>query len=389
MGGGKNVSCGMFEAFIFTAALIGGTACSLSSKTMLGLSGEGMTGETEAFSKPIFQTFGMFLGMVTGLLMHVVVKAFHIPFPGYVHSETSSSDSVPMWMYFLLIIPSVFDLLATALCMLGLRDVNVSVYQMLRGSAIVFVAILKHFALGDKLRKFMWVGGGWNVVSIILVGLVAILTASDSETTESSSAVRGVTLILAGAFVQSLQYAFEEKVMTADVAAPPLLLIGMEGLWGTLLCLFIVYPIAYLTPGDDHGSYENPENTWYMFTHSSEIQKIFFIYFLSILSYNVLAVLVTYTLNSVWHAILDNFRPITVWCSDLFMYYIITKAYGEEWTNWSYVQLLGLVVLLYGTAVYNAPNSGSLELRGGFWSMGLDFSYEYEEMSATLAEMEF
>lgn len=56
MGGGKNVSCGMFEAFIFTAALIGGTACSLSSKTMLGLSGEGMTGETEAFSKPIFQT---------------------------------------------------------------------------------------------------------------------------------------------------------------------------------------------------------------------------------------------------------------------------------------------------------------------------------------------
>lgn len=54
--GQKNVSCGPFEAFIFIAALIGGTACSLSSKTMLGLSGEGMTGDIEAFSKPIFQT---------------------------------------------------------------------------------------------------------------------------------------------------------------------------------------------------------------------------------------------------------------------------------------------------------------------------------------------
>ena len=41
----------------------------------------------------------------------------------------------------------------------------------------------------------------------------------------------GVLLIMAGAFVQSLQFIFEEKVMTmeGDCAAPPLLLIGMEG----------------------------------------------------------------------------------------------------------------------------------------------------------------
>lgn len=322
--------------------------------------------------------------------MHFIVKAFHIPFPGYTHSETSSSASLPIWMYFLLIIPSIFDLMATALCMFGLRDVNVSIYQMLRGSAIVFVAVLKHFALGDKLKKFMWVGVWWNVVSIVLVGIVAIFAApADSDSGgHHGNAARGVSLILCGAFVQSLQYAFEEKVMSADVAAPPLLLIGMEGLWGTLLCVFIVYPMAYFTPGDDHGSYENPENTWYMFFHSSEIQKVFCIYFMSILSYNVLAVLVTFTLNSVWHAILDNFRPITVWCSDLFIYYVISVAYGEQWTNWSYIQLLGLVVLLYGTAIYNAPNAGSLELRGGISSLYFNFSDEYEEMSATLAEME-
>lgn len=328
----------------------------------------------------------MFLGMVTGLFMHAVVKIFRIPFPGYTHSTTA--DALPIWMYFLLVIPAVFDLCATALCMLGLRDVNVSVYQMLRGSAIVFVAVLKHFALGDKLKKFMWVGVWWNVVSIILVGMVAIFTASSTDGAETGNAARGITLILSGAFVQSLQYAFEEKVMSADVAAPPLLLIGMEGLWGTLLCIFVVYPIAYYTPGNDHGSYENPENTWFMISHSAEIQKIFLIYFCSIFSYNVLAVLVTFTLNSVWHAILDNFRPITVWCSDLFIYYAISAAYGEEWTSWSYMQLFGLFVLLYGTAIYNAPNSGSLELRGGVFSLFMDFSDEYEEMNATFAEME-
>lgn len=116
-------------------------------------------------------------------------------------------------MYFLLIIPSLFDLAATALCMLGLLHVQVSIYQMLRGSAIIFVAILKHFALGDKLRNFMWIGVFWNVVSIILVGATVILADDGDEGGDSGKdPAKGVMLILAGAFVQSLQYAFEEKV---------------------------------------------------------------------------------------------------------------------------------------------------------------------------------
>jgi hypothetical protein len=321
--------------------------------------------------------------------MHAVVKTCHIPFPGYTHTETSAKESLPLWMYAILIIPSIFDLTATALCMFGLRDVNVSVYQMLRGSAIVFVAILKHYAIGDKLKKFMWVGVWWNVVSIVLVGLVAVFTHNQAGANAGDhNALRGVILILSGALVQSLQYAFEEKVMTASVAAPPLLLIGMEGLWGTLLCLFVVYPVAYTVPGPDHGSYENPFNTWYMFQNSWEIQKVFMIYYASIFFYNVLAVLVTFTLNSVWHAILDNFRPITVWCSDLFIYYWISSRFGEEWTNWSYLQLLGLFVLLYGTAIYNAPNAGSLELRGGFSNLFMDFSEEYDELRAANEELE-
>lgn len=59
-------------------------------------------------------------------------------------------------MYYILFFPAMFDLVATALCMYGLLYVNVSIYQMLRGSAIIFVAILKQFALGDKLYKFQW-----------------------------------------------------------------------------------------------------------------------------------------------------------------------------------------------------------------------------------------
>jgi hypothetical protein len=89
-------------------------------------------------------------------------------------------------------------------------------------------------------------------------------------------------------------------------------------------------------------------------------------------------VLVTFMLNSVWHAILDNFRPITVWLTGLFIYYAISPSFGEAWTQWSYIQVAGMIVLLYGTAVYNAPNAGSVLLEGQWYSLGLDFASEYE-----------
>ena len=328
--------------------------------------------------------------MTAALVMHFIVLKFEIPFPGYVHQSRNGYDAiegqapppaVPTWMYFVLIIPSVFDLVATALCMFGLLHVNVSVYQMLRGSAIIFVAILKEFVLKDKLRTYQWVGVAWNVVSIILVGLTALLSASDDEDGPQNPLL-GVTLILCGALVQSLQYAFEERVMSMDVAAPPLLLIGMEGLWGTLLCIFVLYPIAYYTPGDDHGSYENPFNTLYMLQNSAEVRHMFCAYFICIFSYNMLACLVTFMLNSVWHAILDNFRPITVWITDLVIFYMISTAFGEAWTVWSYLQLVGMAILLYGTAVYNAPNAGSIKLTGGAYDCFMDFSEEYDEAEA-------
>ena len=102
----------------------------------------------------------------------------------------------------------------------------------------------------------------------------------DSDAKHSGAeALLGVMLIMAGAFVQALQFVFEEKVMTMAVPAPPLLMIGMEGVWGTFLCVAILYPLAYYLPGDDHGSYENFENTIAMIKNSTTIQIWFVVYF--------------------------------------------------------------------------------------------------------------
>jgi hypothetical protein len=157
-------------------------------------------------------------------------------------------------------------------------------------SGIIFVALMKQYVLGDRLYSFQWVGVMWNIVSVFLVGGTAILnekTQSGSvddatELSSSSSALMGVMLVMMGALVQAMQFVFEEKVMTMDIPSPPLLLIGMEGLWGTILCLFVVYPLVFYIPGSDHGSFENPFNTYAMFMNSPNIQIAFIIYFFAI-----------------------------------------------------------------------------------------------------------
>ena len=83
--------------------------------------------------------------------------------------------------------------------------------------------------------------------AILATGMVSsseeIAAGSNADATASQTFL-GVCLMIAGAFVQAVQFVFEEHVMKMDVPAPPLLLIGMEGFWGTVLGIAVMYPIG-------------------------------------------------------------------------------------------------------------------------------------------------
>ena len=101
-GGGSNSalsnvsSCGSSEVLLFALAVFFGTFTSICSKTMMSMSGtNGGTDGIEPFSKPLFQTFGMFVGMTFGLVMHAFVSKFEVPFPGYDHRRVDGGGGRP------------------------------------------------------------------------------------------------------------------------------------------------------------------------------------------------------------------------------------------------------------------------------------------------------
>jgi hypothetical protein len=96
-----------------------------------------------------------------------------------------------------------------------------------------------------------------------------------------------------------------------------------------------------------------------MMQNSSTLMWLTTLFVLTVTGYNCAAVYVTAYLSSIWHAILDNFRPITIWAFGLLLYYVIApgQGVGEFWSDASWLQLCGLLVLFFGTAVYNGSIS--------------------------------
>ena len=278
---------------------------------------------------------------------------------------------VPWKTYFLLVIPSAFDLLGTALSSIGLLFTTVSVYQLLRCSVIIVTAILKTTILGHKLTRYMWIGIGINTAAMILVALTSWIdpaAAAGDATLDSSQVelehrdpVMGILFILLSCIVQGSQYVFEEKVMAVD-NAPPLVVVGMEGVWGSILMPMVVFPWAYILPGTDvDGCFENVLDAYYMVQNSTSIQIILACFTITVFLYNIFCIYVTFLLDSVWHSILDNFRPVSVWGTDLLLFYVFTSGhFGEQWSHGSFLQLIGLILLFVGTAVYN----GTIKLPG-------------------------
>ena len=271
--------------------------------------------------------------------------------------EETEDPGLSTRLFFLLLVPAVFDLLGTALAKVGLMYCDVSTYQLVRCTVIVFTAIAKQ-CLGQRLPLHVWAGVSLITSAMILVSAASLIEAADSATPAASSGLVkdpkiGIIFLMFSCMVASLQYVFEEKVMSED-GAHPLIVVGMEGFWGIVLFVCTVFPWAYILPGNDVGSLENVYDSYVMAKSSAPLQIALLGFFGTVMLYNIMAVYLTHLMSSVWHAILDCFRPVSVWGTDLLIFYVISNgAFGEAWTNWSYIELAGMLLLFFGTAVFN------------------------------------
>ena len=101
----------------------------------------------------------------------------------------------------------------------------------------------------------------------------------------------------------------------------------------------------------------HPYTSLIQLSNSSDLCWLCFGYFVTIFFYNVSANFVTQCLSAVVRSILEACRVMGVWIVGLMFYYLGSSSYqkiGEAWSNWSFLELFGFIVLLLGTFSYKA-----------------------------------
>lgn len=343
--------------------LITGTMNTLCTKIQFTLSSIGKNGEPEMFSKPWFATFNMMFAMGLVGVIDGCVKKCTSGGSGkgerLINEAPRSGDEVPYKKKVLLVAyPAAFDIVATALSAMGMLYIPASVWQMLRGSSIVFAAIFSIVFLKRYMYSFNWIGLLLCVIGICMVGTASVWGEAEKKSGDSDEGAGGMVIgmgfVLLGQVVQAAQIIAEEFLMKS-VDLPPLQVIGFEGFWGTLMMVFIVYPVLWVLPGADGGHMEDPFDTMAMLSNSKVLAGVVLTFLFSCGGFNATGIAVTASLSGVHRMMLDASRTVLIWAFGLWVHYCVdpNSAFGEVWTEYSVLQLVGFVVLVAGQAVYS------------------------------------
>ncbi|VDD84071.1 unnamed protein product [Mesocestoides corti] len=238
---------------------------------------------------------------------------------------------------------------------IGLMYIDASVWQMLRGSIIVFAGILSVVFLKRRLLYFQWVGMLVTVCGLALVGAASLFEPSaETFITSPAHAALGVFLVLLGSFATASQIIVEE-VFLKKKNYLPLHVVGMEGFFGVFVMGFIILPIIHHSPGADlNGSFENQLDAIFQTMQSPALLFTSILLILSIAFFNYFGLAITHHLSAVHRSLLDALRSIFIWITSIFLFYVVGHQYGEPFhSGWSLVEIDGFALLVMGTLIFN------------------------------------
>ncbi|KAI9205401.1 uncharacterized protein BJ171DRAFT_73101 [Polychytrium aggregatum] len=324
------------------------------------------------FEQPIWQTLNMFIGEALCLLVYYIslysesaksspaVSSHSSIIHPDDHEEagvvgtSAAGESTPLisahedgaapapamtgWQNFLLWLPTLCDMTSTTLMSVGLIYISASVYQMLRGSVVLFTGTFSVLFLGHRHPLHRWIALCLVFIGVGLVGASSIL---DGE--RVSGSWLGFFLVVFAQIFTATQFVIEEKIMSS-FEVPALKAVGLEGTFGFVTTLGLM-PILYYTigkSGPPGNFFDLPVGYQQVFGTPAVLTAAVGIIF-SIAFFNWFGLSVTKTLSATSRSTIDTCRTLFIW--------IVSLALG--WESFKWLQVLGFIVLIYGTFVFN------------------------------------
>lgn len=345
--------------------LLFGTATVTIQKYIFEMKAKDRLGNVSEFKKPWFQTESMFIGMLSCLIVYEIIRCIRkckaakkTDAEAQLVGGAAADDSIQHCKhYFYVAAPAMCDLCATSLMNIGLFYLDASIWQMLRGSMVIFSAIMTIIFLHRKYYAYHWTG-----ILLVTVGLLVVSSSSfmkaksgDEKHATTGQIIMSILLVVGAQIIQASQIVIEEYLLK-NVKAAASLIVGLEGMWGGLVGIFVL--MAVQSTGHSKSElvramfYEDTIDSFVMMKNSRPLVIMVIIYILCILFYNMFGMMVTQTFSAVYRTIMEAVRTLCIWIVNIIIYYF-DDTHGEkiEWA--SLVELIGFLILLTGNFIFN------------------------------------
>jgi drug/metabolite transporter (DMT)-like permease len=334
------------------------------------------SGLGKPYSHTWFITFCMFFGEIFCIIAYMIQTRNQVNDTPLVDDENNNKgteEELPEATPFNLILPALCDFFGSTIMTFGLTLMAGSVYQMFRGSLILFTALFSVVFLKNKLYRHHFFALIFVISGLLMVGLASILIHPEipekckdpsGDSSGEQTSFWGIVLVIIAQLFSATQFIVEEKFMKSYKCAP-LKAVGWEGIWGASLYLIVLIifqfipcdatlPISQFTKTvcsqDDQDNWKL-ENTVFAFRQMGDNGLLLFfviLYVCSIAVFNFVGISVTKYASSPARAVIDTVRTIFVWL--FFLLPIVDECHRESF-NW--LQLGGFVMLVFGTVIYN------------------------------------
>jgi len=292
------------------------------------------------FNHPFVQAGAMFVGEFLCLVVFYILTTVNRN--KGLQYEVAKQGFNPWTM----LIPACLDCTGTSLMYVGLTMTYPSVFQMLRGSVVIFTGIMSVVFLHRKLFAFHMAGMLLVLFGLLMVGASSVLDTSTSSS--ASNPMLGNLFVVSAQVVVATQMVVEEKLI-GSFDVPALQAVGLEGVFGTLIVI-VALVIFYYLPGDtvgNDGKFENTPDAATQFANSGVIAAAILGNVISIAFFNFFGISVTKEMSATTRMVLDSVRTFVIWGFSLIVGW-------QPFSGWPGVlQVAGFITLLTGTCVYN------------------------------------
>ncbi|XP_071841452.1 solute carrier family 35 member F6-like [Apostichopus japonicus] len=298
--------------------------------------------DPRTFNHPFFQAVCMFIGESSCLLVFKLIILY----------KTCKRKPIDIgdqkFSPLVMLAPAMCDMCATSLMYMGLNLTYASTFQMLRGAVVIFTGLLSVAFLNRRLRVYQWWGIFLVFLGLIVVGLADVIAPpSDQKSQNINNIITGDLLIIMAQIITASQMVIEEKFLS-KYNVQPLQAVGWEGIFGFTVLSILLVPFYFIQlkairVGVPDYRLEDAIDALFQLRNNSIILVATIGTILSIAFFNFAGISVTKEMSATTRMVLDSLRTVVIWAVSLL----------AGWEDFNPVQLVGFVVLLLGTFVYN------------------------------------